>query len=450
MTSCLPPICVPGFANCSGDAACETSITSSSGGCYPAPLTSYTLAVGGSRLDVAVGDDGALLVGGSFDVDSDFDPTDAMDLRGPTGVDGSAFISTYTPSGVYVRTLTLDGGSSWIDDVESGPGGTIVAAGTHRGATDFDPGAGERVHDSGGKDEGFVLALSAEGALAWVRTLPTTGQNAGTTVAGIALDSNGNVHATGSFFGAADFDPDHPGGELVTEDSAVMAYAAKFGEDGGFEWVWSPAGECQSSGEGVAVSGNQTWVAAPVNGRCRFDGAGAAMTAADSEGVSVVGLSSPASLGSFGLLERAGWVGQIVTTETAVFVAGSGTRTNDLDPGPGVDQRLLPSGGGYVVKLAADGTFAWAQTLAGFEVNAAAAASADRLLVAASGPWNANEIPPGGALVLVNADSSPGFTLDVGPNRFPRTVALGGGVLAVAGHDTDEGDSKYFINRYAF
>ena len=75
------------------------------------------------------------------------------------------------------------------------------------------------------------------------------------------------------------------------------------------------------------------------------------------------------------------------------------------------------------------------------------------LLVAGSGSWNTNGVVdplPAGVVLLLNADASPGFTLDVGLNRYPRALATGGGVLAVAGYHADAVRQRYFLARYAY
>jgi hypothetical protein len=449
-SSCLPPLCVPGHANCSGDAACETTITTSGGSCYPVPRTSHVLGVGGSHLAVAVGPDGTLMVAGGFAATGDFDPTNGVDVRTPTGIDGSAFISRYTAAGDYSWTLTLEGGSSWIDAVEFGPGGSIVVGGTHRGVTDLDPGSAELLRDSGEKDEGFLLGLNPDHSLAWARTLPTTGTNAGTTVAGIAVDVLGAVYATGSYFGEADFASELPIGELTAEYSTSKAYAVKYAPGDTFEWVWSPSGECQASGERVAVSGDRLWLAANVSGSCRFGEATAATTASDSQGISVVGLGPDGGLTNWGLLDRANGVTQVVTTETSVFFVGYIASPADLDPFAGVDQRTLPGGGAHAVKITSGGAFAWAQTFGGFQITGAAPVSADRLLITGSGPRSSSDTLRTAAVLLVNADASPGFTLDLGRDRIPHDVALAGNVLAVVGDELDDEGSKYFVDRYAW
>jgi hypothetical protein len=420
-------------------------MTSSGGACYPGRLTSYALGVGGSHIDVAVDVDGTLIVAGGFARAGDFDPTAGTDIHTPTGNDGSAFISIYTPSGAYVRTLTLDGGSSWIDDVEFGPGGTFMVAGTHRGETDLDPGPGEHLSDSGEQDEGFVLSFNRDYSLSEYRTLSPTDMNGGVTVADIAVDALGDVYVTGSFFGAVDFAPDRAGGELTT-DGSVKAYTVKYRD--GIEWLWTPSGECQASGDRIAVSGERLWLASAVTGRCQFDGAGTFNTSTNSQGAAVVELSRTGQVTNLGLLDRADWTAQLAATQSSVFVVGFGTSAVDLDPGSGVDQRVFPSRGGYAVKVAGDGTFAfnWAQTFGGFELSSATPVSADRLLVAGSGPSNSTEIPPTGVLLLVNADATPGFTLDLGPSKSPRTVALAGGILAVAG----DSELTYFVERYTW
>jgi hypothetical protein len=195
------------------------------------------------------------------------------------------------------------------------------------------------------------------------------------------------------------------------------------------------------------------WLAGSVQGECRFDETGSASTEADASGVFVLGLSGDRSLTSFALFERVTWLAGITSTTSSTFLLGAAAEPLDLDPGPGVDLRIMPDLGAFAVKFASDGAFAWSQTFGRFEPNDAVATPAGGLLVVGSGSWNTNgaiDPLPVGVVLLLNADASPGFTVDVGANRYPRALATGGGVLAVAGQEVSSAGQKYFLARYAF
>ena len=443
-STCLPPVCRPGYANCSGDSACETTIiTSSSAGCHPVPLTSDALDIEGSEIGVAVGGDGAAIVAGYFTSRGDFDPTGGVDFHSPTNDEYSAFMSRYTATGAYAGTLTLDGGPSTIRRVAIASDGSIFAAGVFRGAVDLDPGPGESLHGSGDAEQAFVLGLHADGSFAWARSFPTSGTYAYSSAADLALDANGAVYASGSFSGSVDFDPGASGGELVSEPGTFKPFVAKYTSSGAFDWVWSPSGECESSADRVSVHGGRVWVAGYVTGSCRFDEAGTATTAADANGDFVLALSGDRSITSFGMIDQVSFLARIASSASSTFLVGFAERPLDLDPGPAVDRRIMPNRGAFAVKFAEDGAFLWSQTFAGFVTYDAAPTRAGDLLISAHGAV-------GGVVFLLKSDASPGFTLDLGANRSPHALAAGGGVLAVVGDRFDAVGSKYFLARYAF
>jgi hypothetical protein len=453
-TSCLPPLCLPGFANCSGDNACETPIVASGGGrCFPTELTSYALDVEGSEIHVGVGGDGATILAGYFTSRADFDPTGGLDERTPTNDEYSAFISLYSPSGAYSRTLTLDGGPSTISRVAVATDGSIVAAGMHRGTVDLDPGTGESLRGTGEGERGFVLGLRPDGTFAWAHSFTTSGSAAFSIATDVAVDATGAVTVSGYFSGTVDTDPDAPGGELVSETATIKPFVAKYASSGAFDWVWTCSGAGSASADRVSVASDRVWIAGGAQGECRFDGTGAASTGADESGAFVLGLSGDRSLTSFGLIEHASWLARITSTTSSTFLLGAAAEPLDLDPGPGVDLRIMSGQGAFAVKFASDGAFAWSQTFGRFEPIDAVATSAGGLLVAGSGSWDTNgaiDPLPAGVVLLVNADTSPGFTLALGANRYPRALATGGGVLAVAGQLTESAGQKYFLARYAF
>jgi hypothetical protein len=259
----------------------------------------------------------------------------------------------------------------------------------------------------------------------------------------VAVDTTGAVHVSGYFSGTVDTAPDAPGGELVSEATTIKPFVAKYTSNGAFDWVWSCSGSGQANADRVSAGAGNIWLAGHVTGPCGFDEAGSVTSPADADGTFLLSLSGDRSPTSFGVIQHGSYVTRVASTESSTFLVGFLEQPLDLDPGPGVDRRVMPGYGGYAVKFAGNGAFAWSQTFSGFEANDAVATTTGGVLVAGA-LW------PRGAVILVNADASPGFTLDLGENVSPRALALGGGVLAIAGHVPVGNYQKYFLARYAF
>ncbi len=114
-------------------------------------------------------------------------------------------VNNQVPSLVWSRTWNMT-----ISDIELNPSGQIVAAGVHRGQSDFDPNAGKLLLQSGPQKNstnsaGFVMTVDAAGSLVWAKNFQA-GKVGGSTVNSIAVDATG-INVVGTFRGSVDFDP---------------------------------------------------------------------------------------------------------------------------------------------------------------------------------------------------------------------------------------------------
>jgi hypothetical protein len=82
--------------------------------------------------------------------------------------------------------------------------GWVYTTGYFNGTVDFDPGPGTFFLTSSGMQDVYVSKLDSAGNFKWALQLGGSSDEAGY---GIAVDSNGYVHAIGRFTGTADFDP---------------------------------------------------------------------------------------------------------------------------------------------------------------------------------------------------------------------------------------------------
>lgn len=95
---------------------------------------------------------------------------------------------------------------------------------------------------------GFVWKLDSSGSYVWAKV------NGGIHKA-IALDSSGNVYTTGYFYNTADFDPG-AGTANLTSAGVDDVYISKFDSSGNYVWARRMGGTDSDIGAGVAVDSN--------------------------------------------------------------------------------------------------------------------------------------------------------------------------------------------------
>src|SRR5687768_10582535 len=137
---------------------------------------------------------------------------DVADLDPGTG---TLFFTSAGATDIFVVKLDANGNLAWANRIGStaadeGNGlavdtaGNIYLTGEYSSTVDFDPGTGTVNLTSGGFTDIFVARLDTNGGLVWARGFGSISSDQGN---GVAVDGAGNVHATGTFTGTADFDP---------------------------------------------------------------------------------------------------------------------------------------------------------------------------------------------------------------------------------------------------
>lgn len=148
---------------------------------------------------------GDLLITGSFDGTTDFDP-------GP-----ETFNLTANTYDIYVLSLTNDGNFNWVrhivgtgnitDTGESlaiDKNGSIYVCGNFLLSADFNPGSAVHYLTAAGSEDGFLLKLDPAGNFVYARKMGGQYQDQARC---LYLDPNGNIYTVGSFWGTADFNP---------------------------------------------------------------------------------------------------------------------------------------------------------------------------------------------------------------------------------------------------
>ena len=206
--------------------------------------------------------------------------------------------------------------------------------------------------------------LPISGDFEWARSMGGTGFDAGK---GIAVDTVGNIYATGSFQGSVDFDPG-AGDYTLTSLGTHDIFISKLDSNGNFVWAKNlgVAGASQSSG-GIALDSNgNVYTTGYFSGTVDFDPGVGIFNLTDG-GAFVSKLNSD---GDFVWAKRLGGAetyGNSIAVDSSgnVHTTGAYGRTADFDPGDGVFDLVNITGipFAYISKLDVNGNFVWAKSL---------------------------------------------------------------------------------------
>jgi hypothetical protein len=210
---------------------------------------------------------GFITVCGSFQITVDFDPGS-----------GSFPLSTLGADDIFVQRLDLSGNMIWTkqlggsgEDNAYGIGndaaGNIYVSGTFTGTADFDPGAATNNLTSAGAKDIFIIKLDMNGNHLW------SGRMGGTTgdyCYSVTTDASGNVYATGTFTGTADFDPGAGVFNLASFGSSDI-YVLRLDASGNFGYAIQLGGTDTEYTLGVYVQGNDFLVAGAMRGTGDYD-----------------------------------------------------------------------------------------------------------------------------------------------------------------------------------
>jgi hypothetical protein len=199
--------------------------------------------------------------------------------------------------------------------------------------------------------------------------------------------ADGSLFVAGIFKGTVDFDP----GMKVDNQTALGAlgdiFVSKFAADGGYQWTRTlPATVSPTWVHAVAAADGSVLVSGYYRGTIDFlssaGGQKKTAVAANADEAFVVKIKSDGSFGfvrTFPAMYSAAWQVRGMR-DGSLIVVGALQGPGDFGRGP--EQQGIS--GGYVVKLAADGSTTWSRFFPGGPVGTASEADAGTVLVAGS------------------------------------------------------------------
>ncbi len=214
----------------------------------------------GNARGIALDGQGGFYVTGDLFGTADFDGDGVIDVR--TGQNVYVFIAHYNSDGTFdwVRATCGVRGTAVAADPSDG---SVVATGWASHCTDFNRDG--RADDDMPRGV-YTVKYDVRGNLIWSRFPRNEAGDGGNA---IVLDADGNAYVGGTTEGTADFS----GNGSV--DLTAPLYVAKYDSEGTFQWVRGIAPSEFSDGvKGLAVAGNNLYVAGAIAGPTDFSGDG--------------------------------------------------------------------------------------------------------------------------------------------------------------------------------
>lgn len=184
---------------------------------------------------------GNILVGGQVDAQTDFHPGDPLGTLDVVGTN-DGYLCKLDPSGTFLWAVAFNANETytdWLQDAVTDEAGNIYAVGVFGGTTDFDPGAGV-AQVNGGEQDGYLVKLSPDGDLLWVKDVGAGGADG---LFGAALSDNGDIIVSGYVEAGATIDNN----TILLDNSQRAGLVASFRPDGTFNWARTmPGGQSRN------------------------------------------------------------------------------------------------------------------------------------------------------------------------------------------------------------
>ncbi|MGD1702130.1 DUF4347 domain-containing protein [Dapis sp. BLCC M229] len=242
--------------------------------------------------------------------------------------------------------------------------GNVWATGEFQGSIDID-GDGNNDLTSNGEEDAYIAKFDSSGNLLFAQNIGGSSWDKGW---GIATDSNGNVWATGEFWGSIDIDGD--GSNDLTSNGTVDSYVAKFDSNGNLLFAQNIGGTAGDYGYGIATdSDSNAWVTGYFKRSIDIDGDG--NNDLTSNGVDDSYVAKFDSNGNFLFAQNIGGssfdhgYGIATDKDGNVWTTGYFQESIDVDGDGNNDLTGNGSWDSYIAKFDSNGNFLFAQNIGG-------------------------------------------------------------------------------------
>lgn len=304
---------------------------------------------------------------GYFTNSCDFDITSGEYFLN-TNPEFECFVQKTDPNGNLLWAKAMGGeAGDYGTKITTDAAGNVYLTGVFQLTADFDPSDGEYLLTATGSLDIFILKLDPDGNFVWARHFEGTEYEESN---GIGVDTAGNLYVSGYFYNELDFDPSD--GEYFLTPGFGDGFLAKLTTDGDFQWAQKFGGPDFELATGMKTMPNgEVYISGNFEGTVDFD-------PTDEEAI----LTADPGTGGIYLYHVNSDGGLIKAIKIAQVANGGYGLSIDVDSqgsayvtgylgGNGIfyttgSETLMPLTeyiNGYVVKVAADGSVAWAKHL---------------------------------------------------------------------------------------
>ncbi len=314
---------------------------------------------------IATSPSAKIYIAGKFRGTADFDPNLGNFPLISNGQD-DAYICKMDSAGNLVWAIQAGGtGVDYIESVTTDAAENVYAVGYFSGTVDFDPSGGSYPLTSSGGGDMFIWKLDALGNLIWAKRIGGTSGELGQD---LALDSSGNLYATGSFYGTVDFDPGPATASLSASGFNDDIFILKLDSAGAFSWAKKMGGSGNDVGNAIAIDANgYPCVAGNFNASADFDPNAGTFTLTPNGTNGDIFVVKLTAAGTLAWAKNASGPMLEQPYDLAIHPTGdiylTGLFDGTVDFNPGVDTFALTSAGVgdiFILQLTTSGTFVWA------------------------------------------------------------------------------------------
>ncbi len=327
---------------------------------------SGTLAARGR--DIALTEDGNIVIVGDFFETVDFDPGVGEYVLEAEST-GSVFSAILDGSGNFIWAGVISGtGFVYSEDLGIDSQGNIVIGGYFGNSCDFNPNSGENIIDTN-EGSAFVVKLQPDGTFMWATHIEGSADS-DVKCFTMAVDNQDNILLGGSFSGTVDFNMESGGSDFTAVGSADI-YACKLDSDGNFLWVATTGGGSLDAARTITSDNDgNVYVSGDYIGGMDFDpsdGVFTMTTSSFSDNDCFIWKLSPD--GALIWAKSLGGDGNDISTsinvdgQGHVYTVGGFNGEGDYNPGAGVfelDPATVNFFDAFISVLDANGDFVWA------------------------------------------------------------------------------------------
>jgi hypothetical protein len=160
---------------------------------------------------------------------------------------------------VWAKQISTPSGAGNDDasTIKTDSAGNVYVAGSYVSA-DFDPGAGTDVHTiTTGSGNGFIVKLTNQGDLTWVKTLDGSSSK---KINDMVIDAQDNLYVVGNFQGDIDLNPDATATDIKTTAGNFDTFVAKYDSSGGYLWGQAYGGTGSDTASKIYLKGSTVYI----------------------------------------------------------------------------------------------------------------------------------------------------------------------------------------------